>query len=394
MSLDVMTKDISAYSRNFRHFLDMEDLTRENLGCTLPSELAHLSAWSKYAKLIKEDVYGFFIPQFFEDGTPNIDWYTFRPNTIGASEIAVLLDMDEYGDPVKLFWQKLGDDFGRIDSIFTYWGLTLEEKIAAAWEYFDGTEDGYVHNKMSGVKIRQKVDIPCYAINVNYPWLSASLDFLVPAGQAEPFDGEVVNFSFPLEIKNISPFAAEKYELGIPRRYVIQLHQQMIVWGCDYAEIAFLTSGHLFKVLPFNMEVAICQDILIKSREFWNRVEEGRKTYVPGITNDPNVLQEVAKLEPEPSPNKSYMEFYKEKYKNSIVDSSRLGTEEEWDLCVEYKTIDSQISTLSKQKEAIKNKIYQFSKFDEEVSFGENGRVVNRRSADKRSYFGVNIKNY
>jgi len=369
------------------------DLSQENLGCTLPKELSHLQRWGKYAKLIKEDVYGFFIPQFYEDGTPNQDWYDFRPNTVGASEIATLCDMDEYGDSVKMFWQKLGDSFGRIDSMFTYWGLHLEDKIAATWEYFDGTEDGYVDNKMSGKKIRTKIDIPCYAININYPWISASLDFLVPEGQAEPFNGEVINFSFPLEIKNISPFAAEKYELGIPHRYVVQLNQQMIVWGCDYAEIAFLTSGHLFKVLPFEMNTSLCQDIIIKSREFWDRVERGRELYVPGLPNEEQD-PELYSLEPEPSVNKSFMEFYKQKYKVSKEDTAREGTSEEWDICVEFKEVKDQIKELEKKAELLKNKIYLFTKFDEEVSFGENGRVVNRRPEEGRSYFGVNIKNW
>ena len=41
----------------------MMDLSTEKLGCTLPEELAHLEEYAKYAKQIKEEVYGFFIPQ-------------------------------------------------------------------------------------------------------------------------------------------------------------------------------------------------------------------------------------------------------------------------------------------------------------------------------------------
>ena len=83
--------------------LGLEDLGQH----TLPSELKHLKQYEQYAKPLKEDVWGFKIPQFLEDGSPNDDWYTFRTNQVGSSEIATLLDLDEYGDPVKLFYNMI-----------------------------------------------------------------------------------------------------------------------------------------------------------------------------------------------------------------------------------------------------------------------------------------------
>jgi predicted phage-related endonuclease len=374
------------------------DLEAKNLGCKLPSELAHLERFSMYAKLIKEDVYAFFIPQFFEDGKPNLDWWEFRKRTIGSSEAATLTGHDEYGDPVKLFWSKVGMDFPFVNTKFTIIGLHLEEKISDLWEYFDGTDDGYVDNWHKGEKVREKKDIPCYAVNINYPHISASLDFYVPAGQASPFTGEIIDFDFPLEIKTVSQFASDKYELGIPEKYVRQLQLQMFVFGATYAEIAYLIAGFDFKCLPVDLDVDICREIIEKSYEFTEIVNQARDLY-DGYDLLPESEQreidlQISKLEPEPSGNDAYMEFYKAKYRNSYEDTLRLGTEEEWDICVEYKTLGDTIKELEKRKKELQHKIKSFSALDETISFEENGRVINKRREGKRDIFNVNIKNY
>lgn len=368
------------------------DLTTEKLGCVLPSELAHLEEYAKYAKEIKEDVYGFFIPQFV-DGKRNEDWYTFRRNTVGSSEVATLLDLDEYGDPVKLFRSKVDYTPAAFASKFTVNGLHFEERISDLWEFHDGTELGWVDNWSEGKKIRSKVAIPCYAININYPHLSASLDFLIPNGQVNPFTGEVDTFDKPLEIKMVSQFASEKYELGLPHRYIAQTNLQMLVFGSTSAEIAYLVAGVDFNVLPVDMDLELCQLILERSMEFWNRVTMARD-----ILNSPGeeleIDKQITQLEPEPSGNEAYLEFYKDKYKNSYEESIRLGTEEEWDLAVDYKLCTDEISRLEKEKEVLKHKIMSFSRYEEVIDFGDNGRILNKRPEGKRATFRVNIKNY
>lgn len=371
----------------------MIDLNKNKLGCKLPEELAHLEEFAKYAKQIKEEVYGFFIPQFTEDGKRNEDWYLFRRNTVGSSEISTLLDLDEYGDPVKLFRSKVDYEIPPFASKFTVNGLHFEEKISDLWEFHDGSELGWVDNWTDGKKIRTKIEIPCYAVNINYPHLSASLDFYIPGGQVSPFTGEVIESDASLEIKMVSQFAADKYELGIPHRYVCQTNLQMIVLGLTYAEIAYLVAGVDFKVLPLDMDLELCQDIIVKSYEFWNRVTMARDIY----NSEGDELEkdrEITNLEPEPSGNESYLEFYKDKYKNSIEESFRLGTDDEWDLAVSYKNTTDKISHLEKEKELLKQKIMSFSRYDEVIDFGDNGRILNKRPEGKRATFRVNIKNY
>lgn len=379
----------------------------------LPKELAHLKRYEKYAKEIKPGVIGFFIDQFKEDGSKNIDWYEFRKNTIGASEIATLLGLDEYGVKAKMFWQKLGREFSPIQSKFTYWGLANEKNVADAWRRYDGTEDGYIDNTYNGVFVRDYKEIPCYAINIKYPWLSASLDFEVPAGQVSPFTGEVIDEDFPLEIKTISSFAAEKYELGLPTRYVVQVHQQMLVFESSYAEIAFLTAGTDFNVMPFHQNDSITNRIIKLSRDFWDIVEQGRPLYDEMCMLHPKkgadghfdlsdeqtakwmeYNEAIDNLEPEPEHLKTYEEFWKEKYKETNELLKREGTDAEFQLCVEYDQASKQEAEIKKIKQGLKNQILHFLKDHEEVNFGAYGRVMNRVHEGKRSYFKVNIKNY
>lgn len=375
------------------------NLSLEDLGkYTLPKELKHLKKYEKYAKPLKEDVWGFKIPQFDETGSPNPDWYTFRTNQVGSSEIATLLDLDEYGDPVKLFYNKLGEEYGFVNSRFTVLGLELEERISDFWQYHDGTEEGWIDNLFYGEKVREKVEMPFYAINVNYPHLAVSCDFLIPGNQVNPFTGEIENFDKPLEIKNISQLAHDKYELGIPERYLCQLQIQMLILGVTAADIAYLVAGNNFKVMPVDLNVKVCQAIITKSFEFWKRVEAGRELYVDyhskSIEEQIKVDAELQHLEPEPSGNEAFKEFFKAKYKVSRAESTEVGAEDQWDLAVEYMKANDEIKKYTRLKEQLGQKIKLSTRHTEVTDFGENGRIINRRPETGRGYFKVNVKNY
>jgi len=366
-----------------------------------PKELTHLTQYAKYCKKLKEGVYGFFINQFNPDGTKNIDWYEFRKNTLGASETATACEggYDEYGVRAKLFWSKVGAKFPEIKSKFTFWGLELERNVANAWKYYDGSEEGYIDNRYNANVIREFQDLNCYAINIKYPYLSASFDFLVPEGQVNPFSGEVVNFSYPLEIKTISLAAAEKYETGLPVRYIFQTHQQMIIWECDYCEIAALKGGTDFQVYPIKMVDSVKEMVLKETKEFWDLVVEARPIYNElEITFDNDKKQQLREqldnLEPEPEQNKGYEDFWKEKYKEGSIAKELVGTDDDFQIAVAYKDILEEEKELSTKKQLIKNHLLYIMKDYEELTFGDKGRVVHRNNPGSRAYFGVNIKNY
>jgi len=366
-----------------------------------PKELAHLEKYAKYCKKLKEGVYGFFINQFNEDGTKNPDWYEFRVNTLGASETATACEggYDEYGIRAKLFWSKIGKKFPEIKSKFTFWGLELERNVATAWQFYDATPEGYIDNRYAGQKIRNFQELNCYAINIKYPYLSASFDFLVPEGQVNPFTGEIINFSYPLEIKTISTAAAEKYELGLPVRYIFQTHQQMIIWEVDYCEIGALKGGTDFEVYPIYMNEGIKEMVLTETKQFWDLVETARPIYYElefcfDEKKKEEYVAQLDALEPSPEQNKGYEDFWKEKYRETSEKKEKQGNEEDWAIAVGYKKILDQEKELSDKKQLYKNNLLYTMKDCEELTFGENGRVVHRNHEGSRTYFGVNIKNY
>lgn len=167
----------------------------------------------------------------------------------------------------------------------------------------------------------------------------------------------------------------------------------MIVLGITYSELAYLVAGVDFNVLPLDMDLELCQEIIVKSYEFWNRVTMARDIY-NSEGDELEIDRQITDIEPEPSGNEAYLEFYKDKYKVSYEDTSRKGEEEEWDIAVQYKTCTDDIALLEKTKDKLKQKIMAFSKYDEVISFGDNGRILNKRPEGKRATFRVNIKNY
>ena len=358
----------------------------------LPKELEHLDRYKKYCKRLKAKTYGFFIPQFKENGAKNPDWYEFRVNTIGASEISTLFGVNEFKPAAKLFWEKIGKQYPSINTKFTYWGLEHEASTAKAWRYYDGTDEGYLENKMQGNIIRTNQDLNCYVINIDYPWLSVSLDSLVDANQAEPFNGEIIPFSFPLEIKQLSTFAAAKYKLGFPVAYVYQLHQQMLVWGVPYAELAYLKSGTDFNVVPFHESEDLRNQIIEESKAFWyERIVPGKKLYRNlQLTLDQNDRQQIEEhldmLEPLPDDTKAYEEFWVEKYKDSEQEVKRQGTPEEYTLAKKYNEAHLKVKELEKEKQKYKNELLYLMGADKELDFGDKGRVVYRDTGKRRTF--------
>ena len=377
------------------------DFSLEDLGTyELPPEIAHLEEFKKFAKPVKEDVWGFAIPQWDENDAPNPLWYSIRENFIGASQIATILGQDEYGDKVKLFYSKLGDSFPFVSSKFTQCGLFFEERISDLWEYEDGTEEGWIHNSFKGEKIRNKVPVPFYCINLNYPHISFSLDYLVEAHQPNPFTGEILDYSYPLEIKNLSQMSSDKYKSGIPQKYVLQCITQQFGWGVDYSEISALVAGNTLITLPLDLDIDICSNIIEQTYEFWQRVKLGKELYKDYHTKTPEeqkqVDMELMRIEPEPSGNAdSFKEFMHAKYLVSYADTARLGTEEEWDLAVKAKKLNDQIKVLKKEKDVTDQMIKLSVRHDEVVDFGKDrGRILYKRTALGKTVYRNNVKGY
>lgn len=378
----------------------------------LPKSLSHLNEFAEMAQHISGPVWGFTIPQFLDSDSMSVNpmWLKFRQHTIGSSEVALVMGLNEHGTLAQRYWEKLGYDFNNTMNEYSYWGHESEESIAKAWSYFSGEKDSYVHNRVAGKRIRQYRPTNQYLINENYPWLSASLDFIAEANQETPFrykevDKAVIPFEFPIECKTISGWVANQYEAGIPIQYMCQVYQQMLVFNCDYMEFVARKDGNSLEVLPFeisentkgfvdqiiNSTMVWWYEVVMPAKDLMSSKIDLLKTLEPHDSLVQEVEGKIQHLEPSPDTTKAYEEFKKAQYRESYG-GIRMGTDGELEVAEEYAVILKKENDLSKRKQELKNNILNFMGDIEVIDFGDRGKITWRREEGKRPYFGVKIK--
>lgn len=385
----------------------------------LPQELKHLQSYADNyeVKELKPGVWGFFIPQFSgkSEFVENKDWLKFRRETIGASEVAMTMGLDDYRTLARLFWEKIGQRYDQIPSEAAHWGHVHEENIAHHWSYFTGDDKDYLVNMaQKGFKPRKYSRLSCYVINVQWPFLSMSMDFRVHKNQMSYFKGEKISYDYPLEVKTISNWVSQKFVNNVPINYVPQVTQQMLIWDCEYMEFAALRDGNKMEILPFEFSFDFGSQLLDSVTDFWeNRVIPGREAFAKKeeiemkaeeaadldeaegilLSKEPYEAK-IQELEPPPDTTKAYEAFYKEHCKSSAIELTRSGTDEEFELCMAYKDIGKEIKELESQKQLKKNEILKMIGKSETVDFGKDyGKAIWRRDRqDTQDYFGVNTK--
>ena len=77
----------------------------------------------------------------------------------------------------------------------------------------------------------------------------------------------------PLEIKNVSSFAADSWANGAPRRHRIQLHAQMLVTGARVASIAALIGGNQLAWEDVPFDPALAARLLKRAERLWGHVQ-------------------------------------------------------------------------------------------------------------------------
>ena len=330
------------------------------------------------------------------------DWYKFRtigiPDVydggIGASEIGNMLipPKDQRPTLMELYHYKVGSETPdhQVNAAM-FWGLELEETVADKWQYHDGTDFGYIQNKMAGNKKRIAIEAPGYLVNDKYPWLFCSLDRIIQKGQVMLIGGEKMDKDCPLECKTISSFHAGMWESGIPMPYTIQVNQQMLITETNYCEIAVLMDGRKFEVYPIQRSEIICKQIIEQSYEFWQVVLRARKAFKEKRLAEKRGDYETARqnegiiqqLEPYPDSNEAYKDYFKEKYLKETVSVD--GTDKDFDMARQLLVINSIAKELDKKKALIQNVLsYRFVETGaEKLSFGGSGYLAYNRWSNK-----------
>ncbi len=158
------------------------------------------------------------------------EWQTLRQSfvtrgMVGGSDAGTLLGLNKYKSPINLFYQAIGISTlpNKMNSIMLH-GKQLEDYVAKCWQYYDGTEDGWVENTLNDNKIKTYKKVKAIIENRKYPMLFANIDGKITK---HPIHGKKAGI---LEVKTISGFSADSYEAGIPPSRHHLIRKSMMPW--------------------------------------------------------------------------------------------------------------------------------------------------------------------
>lgn len=327
------------------------------------------------------------------------EWHSFRTNGIGGSEISCVLGMNKYDTVTRLFYEKIGSIPSRdFDNPKMFFGRYMEDKIADLWEYFDGSELGWIDNFKNNKIIRKCRAINGYVVNPDYPWLFASLDRVQNvSGGINLLTGEKLTTEAVLEVKTLSYWSASLWADGLPISFLLQVHLYMIVIESDYAEIAILKDGNELIIERVQRDESLCEKIIDISKSFWYKLVVPAKEFqakkleaekVGNINEVEKWEAKIMELEPEPDHSAAYESFMSERFlkeRDSIE-----GNMTDYNLCTKDKMLLAVSGRIDDERQLIKNTMIKKLTLasTEAIDFGRLGSCTytDRKGAKNKTF--------
>ncbi len=179
------------------------------------------------------------------------EWLEERRKSIGGSDAAALLGMNEWESPYSIWADKLGLLPEKEETEAMRIGRDLEEYVARRW--MEAT------NKVCQTR---KETIR----NERYPWAHANIDRWVAGENAG------------LECKTTSSINLKAYKNGeFPDRYYVQCMHYMAVTGADRWYLAVLIMGREFKKFVIERDEEEIESLMRVEQEFWTKYVETKK---------------------------------------------------------------------------------------------------------------------
>ncbi len=288
-------------------------------------------------------------------GKTREEWMHIRSSLVGlgGSEIASVMGLDDYCSATRLFYDKVGL-FPREykDNVYAFMGRFQENAIVKLYEAYSEDFDTFVYNVEHGVKVRKVAIKKDIYRNPEYPWLFFNVDG--------------VEKNTIIECKQVSGQVADKWELGFPVKYVFQVNDYMLLPKMTNAKICILQDGVHFSCVEVPRSESIQAQIIEKTREFMERVEEGRKIVAKTMGED--FLKKDAKkvaskgenldlclnllsgVEPDDVVSVDLNEFLSEKHKNRSEMLKAVGTIEQHRTARNLVEINETIKRLESSK--------------------------------------------
>lgn len=272
---------------------------------------------------------------------------------VGGSDAGTLLGLNKYKSPINLFYQAIGVNPlpNRMNGAMLH-GKQLEEYVAKCWQYYDGTEEGWVENTLTNNKIKTFRKVRAIIENAKYPILFANIDGKITK---HPNYGRKAGV---LEVKTISGYSADSYEAGIPPSYLVQIQHYMLVTGWTWGELVYLKDGRDLGCVTFEADRGIQDSILVAAEEFHNRVMAAKKEI--DKYQDPNdKIQAASQYEPDADNSDAFNQFISEKHKAREEEVTIHGEFEHVDWARQYVRYNSLIKRLEEHKQLFQNRLKQ-----------------------------------
>lgn len=178
-------------------------------------------------------------------------WLAARRPGIGASDVASILDIDDFGTPRKVFYDKLGqlnDNAGDA----AHWGNIFEDPIALEW-----------------ARRNRSVVVPIGLVaHKDDPVMMTTLDRRITECPLPETRREVC----ALEIKCRSAFKGGRWHDGTPDDVLAQILWQLAVTGYDHVHYAVLIGGNDYRqgVVRAADHQQTMSNIVTACRKWWD----------------------------------------------------------------------------------------------------------------------------
>jgi putative phage-type endonuclease len=275
---------------------------------------------------------------------------------VGGSDAGTLLGLNKYKSPISLFYQAVGINKlpNKMNGAMLH-GKQLEDYVAKCWQYYDGTEDGWVENTLTNNKIKTYKKIKAIIENPKYPVLFANIDGKITKHP------DYEKKAGLLEVKTISGYSADLYEAGLPPNYLIQVQHYMLVTGWEYSEICYLKDGRELGVVTIPADKELQDRILSAAYDFNQRVLEAKReiSLAPPSADNIEKLQIASQFEPDADDSQAFNEFISEKHKARENEVTIHGNDEHQGWAEEYVRLSSDIKSLESDKQLYQNRLKQ-----------------------------------
>lgn len=207
-------------------------------------------------------------------GMSREDWLAERRKSIGGSDVAGILGLNEYSSPFTIYADKLGLLPPKEDNEAMRIGRDLEDYVAARF------------TEKTGKKVRRENSI---IRNPDYPYLHANVDRVIVGENAV------------LECKTVSALTLKNYKNGdYPPRFYAQCCEYMLVCGFTKAYLAVLVLGKEFLVFEIERDEDELAALDWSCKEFWKYVESQTP---PPADGEASTTDAISTLYPESNDN-------------------------------------------------------------------------------------------